>query len=274
MTEKEYRAHPAISRSQLWKMDGSPEKFKYEIDHPTPQMPALLFGQVVHKLLLLPEEFDTEFAVAPSIDRRTKAGKEAYNGFLAANEGKIIVPEDMLLQAREMVEKVMEDRSIASLLSGAKELPFFWTDEMTGVSCKCRPDCLTYLDGEDAPTLIDYKTTSNARTDIFNNEIYKYGYHFQAAMYTEGVMSAMDLSERPEFIFIAQEKKPPYAVNVITVPPEVMLAGLDKYRELIGKYNECVQTDYWYGYRGPFGEPNEAYLPGWMQLGVEQEDEE
>lgn len=34
MTEREYRAHPAISRSQLWKLRESPEKFRYYEDNP------------------------------------------------------------------------------------------------------------------------------------------------------------------------------------------------------------------------------------------------
>ena len=34
MTEKEYRSHPAISRSELWKIRESPEKFKYLKENP------------------------------------------------------------------------------------------------------------------------------------------------------------------------------------------------------------------------------------------------
>ena len=72
MTEKEYRQHPAISRSELWHMHESPEKFKWYRDHPPEPTPSLLFGHVVHKLLLQPDTFDTEFAIAPELDRRTK----------------------------------------------------------------------------------------------------------------------------------------------------------------------------------------------------------
>ena len=38
------------------------------------------------------------------------------------------------------------------------------------------------------------------------NDVFKFGYNFQAAMYSEGVMRGMGLSERPKFVFIAQEK--------------------------------------------------------------------
>lgn len=272
MTEKEYRQHPAISRSELWRMHESPEKFKYYKDHPPEPTPSLLFGQVVHKLLLQPEDFETDFAVMPEIDRRTKDGKEAYSAFLAACEGRSVVPYDMYQTAQEMAEKAMSEPMVRKLLAGQKEVPFFWTDEDTGEECKCRVDCLTYEDNDPIPTIIDYKTAANAKTDIFNNSIYKYGYHFQSAMYSEGVMKCLNLTERPGFIFIVQEKTPPYSLNVVTIPHEVMLYGMDNFREYIGLYHECKQTGYWFGYNGMLDEPNEAYLPGYLQLGVEEDE--
>ena len=88
MTENEYRRQDGISRSELWRMHESPEKFKYYQEHPEPPTPSLVFGAAVHKLLLEPDTFGDEFAVAPDCDRRTKDGREAYNAFLTANEGK------------------------------------------------------------------------------------------------------------------------------------------------------------------------------------------
>ena len=39
MTEKEYRRHPAISRSELWHIRESPEKFKWYREHPEQPSP-------------------------------------------------------------------------------------------------------------------------------------------------------------------------------------------------------------------------------------------
>ena len=260
MTEKEYRDDPAISRSELW--------FK---DHPLAPTPALLFGQVTHKLLLQPESFDKEFAVAPAVDRRSKAGREEYELFASEVGDRTIVSQDDYDKAMDMVTAVRMNPLVDKLLAGWKEIPFFWTDEATGEKCKCRVDCLTTVDGK--LYIVDYKTTGNAQTDVFSNkDVFRYGYHFQAAMYSEGVMYGMELTERPGFVFIAQEKTAPYAVNVILVPDDVMLAGLDKYRELLGKYHQCKVMDYWPGYN-ELGEMNEVQLPGWMSLGVEEDDE-
>lgn len=271
MTEREYRAHPAISRSELWRIHESPEKFQFFRDNPPAPTPSLLFGQVVHKLLLEPETFDRDFVVAPAIDRRTSAGKEVYAAFSASVGDRAIITQDDYSKAAMMAQKCLKEPMVRKLLDGQRETPFFWTDPDTGEVCKCRVDCLTTLDS--GPVIVDYKTASSAATDVFNHSIYKYGYHFQAAMYSTGVMEALGLTERPGFVFVVQEKAPPYSVNIISVPPEVMLAGLDTYRELLGRYHECQMTGYWYGYTGPFDEPNEAYLPGWISMGEKEEEE-
>ena len=272
MTEKEYRTHPAISRSELWVINESPEKFKYFKENPPPPTPALLFGQYLHKLILQPETLDDEFVVMPRIDRRTSAGRATYDEFVERAFGKVLVTACEAEQAAEMRDALMANPIAAPLLTGERERAFFWTDEDTGEDCKCRVDVITALeDGRVA--VIDYKTTKSANLNVFNNEIYRYGYQFQAGMYTEGVMHVLELAERPTFILIAQEKAAPYAVNVVEVTPDVMTAGVDKFRELIGIYHNCKETGYWYGYNGPFGDINEAYLPGYMTLGDKEDDE-
>lgn len=272
MTEKEYRAHPAISRSELWRINDSPEKFRYFKDNPEPPTPALIFGQYSHKLILQPETVSDEFAIIPPLDRRTREGKEAYAEFAERAFGKTLVTASDAALAAAMRDALMANAIAAPLLAGERESAFFWTDEDTGEACKCRCDVLTTLeDGRRA--IVDYKSTKSAVPDVFNNEIYRYGYHFQAAMYSEGVMKALALPERPAFIFIAQEKTAPYAVNVVEVTPDVMTAGIDKFRYCIGVYHDCKETGYWYGYNGPFGDMNETYLPGYMTLGDKEEDE-
>ena len=93
MTEKEYRRHPAISRSELFKMSETPEKFKYFQENPQPQTPALAFGSFLHKLVLEPETLWDEYCIAPNVDRRTKSGKKAFEVFASENAGKTVMTE-------------------------------------------------------------------------------------------------------------------------------------------------------------------------------------
>ena len=113
MTEKEYRQSEGISKSALFRMTESPEKFKWAKEHPEEPTPALLFGQVVHKLLLEPHGFDHEFAVMPVVDRRTKAGKEAFAEWAAGlMPGQQAVDAETYQKAAEMVEKALNNEYV------------------------------------------------------------------------------------------------------------------------------------------------------------------
>ena len=274
MTEKEYNAREGIRRSDLWLIHDSPEHFRWRMDNPEEEepTPALIFGQAAHKLVLEPGDFTDEFAVAPDgIDRRTKDGKAAWASFMETNAGKTVIDRDTFNQILAMSQKAMSNPTVARLLSGRKEVPFFWTDQDTGVKCKAKLDCLTYLD--DMPVVVDYKTCKSAKTDDFMRDAYKYGYHVQAAMYTEAVMQLQHLTERPMFVFVAQEKEGPFAINVITVPEDTMNFGLDTFRELIGTYKACSESGDWFGYTGSGDQPNELSLPGWMKKKEDEQSE-
>lgn len=268
MTEKEYNEAPGIRRSALWRMSESPEKYKYFLEHPPEPTPALIFGSAVHKLLLEPVDFEEEYAVAPPVDRRTKAGKETWEQFVAGIGEKTVITQDDFDTMAAMVEKANSVPFVKNLLQGKHEVPLFWTDDDTGLDCKVRLDILAEIDGKFV--VADYKTANNASTDVFVKKIYDLGYHLQAYMYTEALRINMNLDYRPDFYFIAQEKKPPYAVNYIITPYEIMLDGMDDFRHFIGTLRDCIGTGYYYGFNGPFDEPNEAYRPAYKQIGDEE----
>lgn len=265
MTEQEYRKHPAISRSELFKMSESPEKFKYYREHPEEPTPALLFGQLFHAMALQPETVWEQFALMPNVDRRTKAGKEAFSEFEALAEGKTIVTVDMVEQATAMCEALNKNEFVKKLLKGEKEKPFFWVDEMTGEECKCRTDVLTEV-GENL-IIVDLKTADCAETEKIMHSAIKYGYDFQSAMYSEGVK--INTGKDPLFVFIVIEKKPPYAINILQADKLLIRRGYDLFREYIGIYHECKTTDNWYGYLGKYNQINNLALLAYLAKEVE-----
>lgn len=302
MTEKEYRSHPALSRSELWWFHRSPEYFKYRKGRPAEQTPALLFGQVAHKLLLEPETFDDEFAVAPVVDKRTKEGKAVWLEFCTNAADKTIVDAETYNQAYSMTDVAFGNDLVCNLISGRHEEAFFWTDPDTGVQCKARLDSW-HRDENGIPVVVDYKTTNDASYRAFQRDVNNFGYFFQAAMYSEALIQNglcprrikekpkrrwqrdpdtgkrkywTEYPERivmggtegeiihPRFIFIAQEKTEPYSVNIFEMDMDYMAVGYDMYREYLGTYVSCESTGYWYGPMGPFNEPNVLSLPSWM----------
>lgn len=261
MTDKEYRSHQAISRSELWKIRESPEKFKWYKENPPEATPALLFGQLFHKLALEPETVWDEFAVVPAVDRRTNAGRTEYAAFLEGSVGKTLVSADMATLANDMCISLRKNEYCRKLLSGKKEVPFFWTDADTGEECKCRADVIVDLGG--IPLVVDLKSTSNASTDAFIKDSSKYGYDFQAAMYLEGVKQSTGVEHG--FVFIAIEKDPPFSINILQADTKFVEHGYDTFRELLGIYHECKTTGNWFGYMGAFDSVNVLSLPPWMK---------
>lgn len=265
MTEKEYRNHPAISRSELFKIKESPEKFRYYKDNPEPPTPALIFGQLFHAMALQPDTVKEQFAIAPNVDRRTKAGKEAYAEFEQYAQGKTVVAAEMAELAAEMCNALMNNENARKLLDGDKESEFFWIDELTGEECKCRTDVLTRIG--DLNIIVDLKSAESAATENFTKDAVKYGYDFQSAMYKTGVEK--NTGKTYIFVFIVVEKKPPYAVNILQADDLFVRRGYDIFRELIGIYHDCKQTGNWYGYLGKFNQINSLALPSWLAKEVE-----
>ena len=248
MTNGEYRLTPGVSRSDLWQMSKSPMHYQYALTHPSPITPALLFGSAQHKMVLEPEDFYDEYAVMPFwIDRRTKAGKEEYEQFLEEAGDREIITQDQYVQILEMLDALKQNRTAWELLQGEHEQSFFWTDRETGIDCKVRPDVITTYNGK--PYLVDYKTTDSCADGHFESSCRRYGYKFQAGMYTEGMFEST--LQEYGFAFVAQEKTPPYVSRVYICDEDFIIEGLDQFRTYLGMLKYCQDTGDWYGYDGP-----------------------
>jgi len=248
MSQKEYRAAEGISRSELFHIEKSPMHFKYALEHPT-DSPSLAFGRALHKMILEPEDFDNDYFVVGEINRRTKAGREEYETLQAhalRNDMELVSFEDVLI-IKEMCKALAKYPKAMKLLTGEHEKNFFWTDPDTGEKCKCRPDCLSVYEGKKC--IVDYKSTDSCNPNTFWRSCQKYGYALQAGMYTEGLFQ--NTFEQYDFYFVAQEKKPPYAVHIFHCQPEFVAQGYDQFRKLIGIYHNCKEAGNWYGYEGP-----------------------
>lgn len=262
----EYHSSAPVSRTKLFRMmkNGQvcPKNYKYLLENPPDQTEALLFGRAFHKAVLEPDDFDKEFAVAPVCDRRTKQGKDIWNEFQESAKGKDVISDEMNKAILGMKESILSDTYARMLVSGEVERSYYWTDDLTGIECKCRPD--VRFERRNAAIIVDLKSTTNASTDYFSKECMKLGYDLQAAMYKQGVDDFY--SKKHSFVFIAVEKTPPYALNVLEADEFFIKKGQALYRELLGTLKYCMDTDDWYGYGGAkeLGGINDLTLPAYM----------
>ena len=247
MNDKDYSALPGIRRSDLWKMNRSPLHFRHFMIEPEEQTPALVFGSAAHAAVLEGwDSFDKDFAVSPNVDRRTKEGKQKYFEFVESIGSRTLISTEEFTKISFMNYAFWNDSRVKELLSNPyeTEVPFQWIDGKTGEPCKCKADIVTTVDG--MPVVIDYKTTMAADLKSFRSSARKFGYDFQAGFYTEGI----DLStlEKHGFIFIVQEKEPPYAVGIYQCSESFLIQGKRKFHDLLTQYHECRMRDEWPGY--------------------------
>lgn len=270
ISNAEYRKKEGVSSSDLKKMMKSMAHYKYYKDHPEDSdSEALQFGRAYHKLMLEPDDFDNEFAVSPKFDRRTKEGKAAAEEFAKKAEGKEVINEETYQKLLEMQKALYDTPFVKLLIKGEHEKSFFWTDEKTGIPCKCRPDSHGQI--KDEYICIDLKTTNDAETDKFMKDALKFGYDIQTAHYCEGLENAYG---KPfKFIFIAQEKTAPYLVNVLQADDYFMASGKELRDTLLEQYKKCSENNEWPGYMGKDSGINSLSVPEWLKNSLVVEDE-
>lgn len=241
MTEQEYRQHPAVNKSTLWEMRKSPAHYKYALEHPSDDTAALKFGRAFHMAVLQPEDFKQSYVLMPEIDRRTKAGKEEYLRFVEYAGDRELISHDDYETICGMVEAIWAEPEAADLLDGCEcETPIFWVDDATGIECKCR------IDAHKAGVVIDLKSCADASTLAFKRNALALGYDAQAAHYIRGYKAKYGTN--PDFYFIAVEKNPPYAINVIHASDAFVDRGTYLIIDLLDKLSKCRESNEWGGY--------------------------
>lgn len=154
-----------------------------------------------------------------------------------------------------MRESVMAHPRASMLLSkkGAAEQSIYWIDAVTGMVCRCRPDFLT-----DDNIIVDLKTTEDASPQEFAKSCANYRYHVQHPFYWDGLQA---IGRKPRaFVFIAVEKKAPYAVGVYVLRAEDVELGRMEYSANLSLYAECVQRNDYPAYSASI---ESLALPAW-----------
>jgi exodeoxyribonuclease VIII len=168
----------------------------------------------------------------------------------ANNQGRVVLSEEDWIALHAMRDKVFQHPAAGALLRkpGRSEVSFYWVDQETGEELRCRPDRFT-----ECGLILDLKSTIDASPTGFVSSIQKWRYDVQDPFYVDGVNEAIrqgnvNHKSARGFIFIAQEKKPPYSVGVYVLDKEDADLGRLEYRADLRRLNECRQANAWPGY--------------------------
>ena len=240
----DYLALPGVSKHELDLISRSPAHYQEAKLNPPETTAAMSFGTAAHTWILEADKAADQIIVAPSVDRRTKAGKEAWSEFTAMAGERTVVSQEDALHLAKMSSAVNQHKLIKTLLRNRTytEVSVQWKDERTESLCRCRPDLMT------ADCIVDLKTTFDASKESFARTIHKYRYHVQAAYYLDGCKAQGIVADDAQFLFIAVERKPPYGVAVYALPNDDIERGRFQYEKDLTRYTYCNKTNHWFGY--------------------------
>jgi len=246
ISNERYHASDGISRTALWAFKQLPQKYWYQYlsgEYVEPRdTEAYHLGNMLHTLLLEPDQFDARYFRMPKVNRTTKAGKAAYETALHEANGKQLYTCEQWETLRGMQEMLQAQKIVQDVLTGdvAFETSIFWEDKETGILCKARPDVWN------SPICADLKTTEDASYRAFQYSAMKYGYFLQAAMIYEGLKSLGMSFEK--FLFMGVEKKKPHPVGLYLLDDEALQYGIDLFHQLMRRLAECQQKNEWPDY--------------------------
>ena len=254
MSNEEYHSGPGLSKSQLHEILRSPAHMKA----PKKETPALPFGSAFHTYTLEKDLFVDTYMIKPQgMSFATKDGKALRSE--AEESGKDILSWDDWQTIKGMAQAIWDNPIAAELLSdGEAEISGFWNDPIyPDILCKFRADWIN----KTTRTLVDLKSTVDAREHYFTGAAYKLGYHMQAGWYLYGATQITGI-EHDDFRFIAVEKEPPYGVMVYRASQEMIQEGLIDCQKALEIYANCLKESRWPCY--PEVE-RDLMLPGWVK---------
>lgn len=218
-----------LSYSSLKEFAKSPRHYVDYLRKEKKTTPAMVFGSLVHCLLLQPNEVSKQFFLMPNIDRRTKEGKAAYEEAMVKSQGKEIITEEQYNEADNLVNKVVSEEHIANAIQGCNKFEKEWRADINGLPFR------GFFDGEADDYILEIKTTNDASPKTIISDFYNRQYHIQAGLYTH-------VSSKP-IKYLIIETTSPYNVMLADVDTAFTDFGLKQAVEQIERFKTCMENN-------------------------------
>lgn len=243
---QDYARIEGVRASELRGFEQSPAHAREAMLHPTTSE-AKEFGQAWHCAVLEPERFSAEYVRGIEHgDRRFKAEKERWSAFVAENAGRTVLLREEW-DAIAAMQRVLADHPLAAALMaspGPNEVVALWDDAKSGLRCKGRMDAIrSYLGWT---WVIDLKSTEDASPRGWPRQAANWGYAEPAAYYLDGLNTLAPAERR--FLWVAQEKVPPYALAIHEPDAATLEEGRRRYRRHLAAYAKAMSTNDWPAY--------------------------
>lgn len=238
-----------------------PAIYRWAKDNPQPPKRAFDFGHAAHREVL---GVGPALVIVDTEDWRTKAAREQRDAAYA--EGAVPLLAHEYQQVQEMAAAIRAHKVAATLFNpdhGTPEQSMFWIDQRSGVWLRGRldwqPDSVAT---SGRLILVDYKTTTASDLDSIQRAVYDRGYFQQAPWYLDGAEALGMSPEGSAFLFVFQQKTPPYPVTVVELDPVALRLGRDRNHRAVQLYAECVAAGRWPSHHDEIAT---VALPAWAE---------
>lgn len=259
-----YHADPALSSSDARQLlpPSCPARYRWTKDNGQPPRRVFDLGHAAHLIVLGAGD---PLEVVDAADWRTKAAKEQRDDAHAAGRVPILAHEHQQVTA---MASALRAHPIAGRLfqpgAGHAEVTLVWDDSTTGATCRARLDWLPTVAPGRRLVVADYKTAANVDPESLRRSMAQFGYHRQAAWYLDGCRQLGLGDERAGWVFVCQEKQPPYLVTVYEPDPIAMRVAAELNVQARHTWRWCTDTGRWPGYSDD--EPLQLALPRWAEI--------
>lgn len=242
LPEDTYHGDPAwrklFSNSQAGHVLRSPQHLRASQDEEYERTAAMEDGAIAHTAILLPDEF-SKFVAAPPGDKRLVANKAKWLELEAKHGEHYVISDKQHRMGVALRDQMLKSHRATMLLftkGVEREFSVVYDDPETGVRCKLRTDA--WNAPMEGGTIVDCKSTKDAREHAFMRSVFTYGYHRQGGSYVDG----LNVHGKPtnHFAIIAFEKVPPYAVMFYRLNEAVLDAGRADFRKAIRVYADLL----------------------------------
>lgn len=236
---EDYHSNKALGSGDIAALLKNARGFQMRQDTARKDTAALRLGRAGHCLTLEGADvYHDRYAIGgplnPKTGRYYGSDTKAFEAW-AAEQGKprLSAEEDKL--ATILRDAVLENKDAVDALTGEHEVSY--RASLDSVSVQCRCDSID----EGRGIITDLKTTESL--DKFLTSVYSRRYFVQAAHYIETVRAVTGLS--CQFLFVAVEKNPPYAVGVFELSEEYLDRGAHERHKALGVYRKCQAEGAW-----------------------------
>lgn len=290
--EEIYHADPCVipslsSSGSKIILKKSPRHFLYETENEV-KKPAFRFGSAAHINLLEPHRFGDEYYILPeglslgfaaskdlkeSLDNdkdRLEDTKQKAKD--ALKSGKILLSFADGQKVDGMADGMLPHKNILQkFMAAPKEQSGFYFHKAFKIWCRVRFDWLPINDGS---ILADYKTLAPQSGAMNDQEIAKamhnFGWFQSAAWYIDAVI-ALGLHPNPRYLFVIQEKNPPYDVVIRELSETALTYGRILNAKAMDIFSKCLDSNHWPGYGV---EPRLVELPEYAYIKMERDCED